>query len=256
MKSVDRELTGGRNSKLNQTEQLITLSVEDVFSRQQAQVIRPQNIAKATLGGELLEEDEWNKELAGLVEPSLFTPVQRGGNEALRRINVDIPEWIEDPRIAQSLKRSSLRFARNVNKTTFRELKLTLIDSLNAGESSGVIASKLRRVFDDKLSRHQAEAIARSEYTRAQSLGQIEAWKQTGVVHKKVWLASGDACPFCLEMNGKVIGIDENFQNEGSSMSVEYNERMISMNFGYTDVIGPPLHPNCRCTIVAEIEKQ
>lgn len=255
MKSVDRELTGGRNSKLNQTEQLITLSVEDVFSRQQAHVIRPQNIAKATLGGELLDEDKWNKELAGLVEPSLFEPVQRGGNAALRAINYDLPEWIEDPRIAQSLKRSSLRFARNVNKTTFRELKLTLIESLNAGESSSVIASKLRQVFEDKLSRHQAEAIARSEYTRAQSLGQIEAWKQTGVVHKMRWLASGDACPFCLEMNGKVIGIDENFQNEGSSMAVEYNERIISMNFGYTDVIGPPLHPNCRCTIVAEIEK-
>jgi hypothetical protein len=94
---------------------------------------------------------------------------------------------------------------------------------------------------------------ARSETARAFSLGGVEAWKQTGVVEVKRWDATGDACPFCLEMNGKEVPVDDAYWKEGDEMSIDWEgarDGQIRLGFGYGDVIGPPLHPNCRCAMV------
>ena len=252
-KAINR--TGGKNSPLNATERVISLTVLDVFGRQADEITRISNVANAIGGKNIMNVDKWNTKLSQLVEPSLFDPVLRGGNAALNMVNINLPEWIEDPRIAESIRNSSLRFARNVNDETFTQLRTELINLVTDGQGASVISRRLRSVFEDKISRGQAETIARSEFIRSQSLGQIEAWKQTGVIHKKVWLASGDACPFCLAMNGKVVGIDENFQNKDDAMTVEFQERIIGMRFGYSEIQSPPLHPNCRCTLTAEIEQ-
>ena len=77
--------------------------------------------------------------------------------------------------------------------------------------------------------------------------GEREAWRETGVVTAIVWDAKSDACPFCLEMNGKVIGMNENFWDKGDSLTVDFEGKDITLSFGYSAIAGPPLHPNCKC---------
>ena len=66
--------------------------------------------------------------------------------------------------------------------------------------------------------------IARTELAFAHTNGNIEGWKESGQVDQKEWYTAPDCCPDCDEINGEIVGIDEDFS---------------------TGDYGPPLHPNC-----------
>jgi SPP1 gp7 family putative phage head morphogenesis protein len=72
--------------------------------------------------------------------------------------------------------------------------------------------------------------IARTETAKADVEGNIEAYKQSGVVSGKQWITGAGCCDLCDELDGTIVEIDEDFPNEGGS--------------------GPPLHPNCRCDVL------
>lgn len=63
-------------------------------------------------------------------------------------------------------------------------------------------------------------------------------------------------CPFCLDMNGTVVGLDETFLDEGEEQDVEWGGKDITLSQDYSDVKGPPLHPNCRCALVGELSDE
>jgi hypothetical protein len=50
----------------------------------------------------------------------------------------------------------------------------------------------------------------------------------------------------CQAMHWKVISLDENFVNKGDTWAW--------VKIDYSDVDWPPLHPNCRCTLLPVIE--
>ena len=58
----------------------------------------------------------------------------------------------------------------------------------------------------------------------------------------------GEVCEFCQEQDGKIIPVDNNFYNQGDTVSAGDN----SMTLDYGDVEAPPLHVNCRCYIRPE----
>ena len=92
----------------------------------------------------------------------------------------------------------------------------------------------------------RAETIARTELAHAYNNGNDEAIRQAmeqGLmpIMEKVWAAataSGKVCPACLELNGKRIGMDDEF-------SVTIGKRVIRT---ITMAI-PPLHPRCMCAV-------
>ena len=52
------------------------------------------------------------------------------------------------------------------------------------------------------------------------------------------------------------MGVSENYWAMGDTMNVDVpDEKPISMVFSYEDVGEPPLHPNCRCTILPVVEE-
>jgi hypothetical protein len=65
----------------------------------------------------------------------------------------------------------------------------------------------------------------------------MEAYEQSGVVEQKQWLTAPDCCDRCAELDGKVVGLEEEFFDDD-----------------YGDGTEPPLHPNCRCAVAAYIE--
>src|SRR2546426_187059 len=77
-----------------------------------------------------------------------------------------------------------------------------------------------------------------------------DIWQQSGVVKTLKWYtASQNPCPFCIEMNGKVISVDDNFFENGQSLTVGEGDDAKTMSLDYGDVGSPPLHPNCFCLI-------
>lgn len=91
------------------------------------------------------------------------------------------------------------------------------------------------RAFTEQLLRQRAMVIARTEIMAAENMGQLEAWRQAsrdGLLPKearKVWVMGPGACPTCAQVNGRAVKLEDPFP--------------------VVDVLVPPAHPNCRCTV-------
>lgn len=107
--------------------------------------------------------------------------------------------------------------------------------------AAGMTAEAVAK-YADRLLKQRALMIARTEIIAAATEGQIAAWKQAqadGFLSRearKQWMVTPDdrLCQRCAAMDGQSVPIAQSF-TEGTST-----------------VSGPPLHPNCRCTIVID----
>lgn len=120
----------------------------------------------------------------------------------------------------------------------FAKLVAQGMSSQVAAQRAEVFAGRYR----DRLVRARAKTIARTEIMTAQNQGRWLSWAQMseqGYIPKnakKEWIAApgfGPApklCEVCAQLDGKKAPWDQAFPG--------------------TDVMMPPLHPNCRCTAV------
>jgi len=67
-----------------------------------------------------------------------------------------------------------------------------------------------------------------------------------GGVTRLMWVALGsDSCEFCESLDGKIVGIEQNFAADGSSIEAGGNRLPIHGNKGHA-----PIHKGCVCQIV------
>ncbi|MBY4210805.1 minor capsid protein [Rhodococcus fascians] len=142
----------------------------------------------------------------------------------------------------------SNKVAKDTNDETEKQLRAELSQGIQAGETSFELRARIEKVFGSALT-YRADRIARTEVTTAQSFADIEAWTQSGVVESKEWYTALDerVCKFCRLMHGKVIGLKANFFSKGDVFEGD-DGKTISLD--YTDINGPSLHANCRCTLL------
>jgi len=104
------------------------------------------------------------------------------------------------------------------------------------GISVGRAATR-SQAYADRLLRHRAVTVARTEVIRATNAGQQAVWNDAQaegllpVDAQRVWITTHDdrLCERCLAMDGQIVGLQESFQSDEGP--VDY----------------PPLHPACRC---------
>lgn len=96
----------------------------------------------------------------------------------------------------------------------------------------------------------RALMIARTESTFATTGGQLEAWEQAredGLFHEsravRVWITTPDdladhAPPSCADLDGAEAPYGEGYSLDGSPL----------FDATGAPLMGPPLHPNCRCS--------
>ncbi len=142
------------------------------------------------------------------------------------------------PEVLTQIQAWTYTFCKETNDTAAYDLQTTLSllkSEFAAGMSQGNVISELHdKVNHLFLDNSRAFRIATTETSRATHGGQLIAAKESGVVEKKRWLASADACERCLELNGKEVGLDEPF--------------FVDIKPGpYQNVMFPPLHPHCMC---------
>lgn len=104
-------------------------------------------------------------------------------------------------------------------------------------------AQNMGAKYASKLLRSRTRTIARTEIMDASMSGRYLGWEAgvtAGYISNesvKEWIAEPDACPICRELDGKLIGWNEQWQfPEG--VTAGSTNRM------------PPAHPNCRCAVV------
>ena len=156
-------------------------------------------------------------------------------------------------RLAKIVEQQTVRLARQVAGYTKVRLTDILQDGIEKGES---IRDLSKRVGDwageagdeTRGTKARSRMIARTETTRAQIEGQIEAFEETGVVACKKWVLSPNACEFCTAVarKAKVAGLRDDFLSKGQTLKGTQGG---TMTINYESINGAPLHPNCRCSV-------
>ena len=165
-------------------------------------------------------------DLADLIEEM----TGEAGEAALAQVLSDIqPEQLEQVNSAavDYAKDRSATLVTDLEDSTREMLRATLTEGIEQGWSADTLADEIADSYG--FSDERAETIARTETAFANVQGNIEGWTASGVVESKEWVTQGEVCDECDELDGKVVGLDEDFPDAGD---------------------GPPLHPNCRCDVL------
>jgi HK97 family phage portal protein len=153
--------------------------------------------------------------------------------------------------IKQTVALAAKRLAKSYNNTTAELLKRALNDGIQEGESLAQLTKRVQDiyVFSDQV---RAKAVAHTESFYIANKGNLEAYRQSGVVKSQRWYTAEDemVCPHCNPMSGRIVGVDEAYFKKGDVL-VGTDGSKLNLNYRTMDV--PPLHTNCRCFIRPEL---
>jgi hypothetical protein len=154
--------------------------------------------------------------------------------------------------VVEATNRAAIRMARSVSDSLAERVsQIIRIGIEETATGTDVIGLLEEAGFDE----NRAQTIARTESARAYTDGQNAAWEASGVVKGKTWLVSPFACEFCeaaaKEFGEKSVGVKDAFYERGATIT---GASGAIMALDFDDTSGPPLHPNCRCSLLPVID--
>lgn len=166
--------------------------------------------------------------------PVLMQVAAQAGTEAMNLISSDKP-YIPLNIQKQIEKRVKL-FAKSMLETDLDKLIGLITNGVTSGQSVPDITNAIRSEFSE-YSKMQANRITRTEVLRASNMSAVDAWEQSGVVVGKQWLIAPGADEECSVYDGTIVSLKGNFYETTKWADGD-----------------PPIHPNCRCTILPVLE--
>lgn len=123
-----------------------------------------------------------------------------------------------------------------ISETTRDGLRSLITEAIDSGDSPHDLADAIEESF--AFSESRAEMISRTEMAFAHVQGNVQGWRESGVVEMKQWILGDnhddeDECDDAAEEGA--IPLEEDF---------EMGE------------FGPPAHPNCVCALVPVVAEQ
>jgi SPP1 gp7 family putative phage head morphogenesis protein len=130
---------------------------------------------------------------------------------------------ISEARVAEIV-----RLIKTIPDHLSEDVERLVFEAISSGKSYRVLAQEIAELAD--VTQQRARAIAVDQLNRAYSAITQERLSALGVT-KAIWLTAEDerTCPRCGPLHGRVFDL-EDLRARGQ----------------------PPLHPSCRCTIIAE----
>jgi HK97 family phage portal protein len=253
--------------KIGKDEDKAAKAVSDVFDAQVKDILAliaaaPSPTRELVVQVEnVLKARSYQREIVEALSPYLREAISVGvdvGIETVSKVATSVDFSVERQDLAKYAESESVRIARTtasgVTEQTSVRVRDLLGDGLEKGETSDQLAKRVQEWADGQKgedgSWSRARTIARTESMRAARVAEVEAWKATGVVTGKTWLLAPDPCEFCeaaaKAFGEKSIGLDDAFFKKGDTLTGADGGAMI---LDYENVNGPPLHPNCRCSM-------
>lgn len=208
-----------------------------------------QKIALGDIEKILISVSEENKIAIDILLPLIKKILEDSGSDTLDfLLENDVPFDAHTNAVNHFFDETAVLGIKNMNKTTKSSLRATLQDAVKEGLGPEDTARHIKNLFADASS-IRAIRIARTETLKALNAGTLEAYKQSGVVVGKEWFTAEDekVCEWCGPMDGRVQSLDDEFFDKGTSF-VGTQGGVIKFDFDSIDT--PPLHPNCRCTLI------
>ena len=178
------------------------------------------------------------------------------GKEAQMLVNSPEPFDIEDPEVVTFYEQRAETVSVLVDEETEKQLRASLVEGLRDKENIAQLSARAEQVFG-AAGDYRANRIARTESIRTANQADIMAWSQAGYIEGKEWYTSQDqrVCYFCADMDGKVLGITENYFEKDNEQTVTFKRPdgtsgTQTQKFKFEDIAAPPNHPNCRCGLL------
>lgn len=195
-----------------------------------------------------LQGREWVDPMAAAMTPLLAPYWQGAYQESRSRLSRGRAraDDVINPHLRRQIERQSFNFCRSTNESTSRRLE----DALDAlkhefiqglveqGETGPELARRVKAIFEGLTERHAA-TIAATEASRAIHAAQESAALESGVVAGKELLISANACELC-----QMVATEAKQVRLGQAFAV------IGNHPEYSTIMHPPLHPNCRCSMI------
>ncbi len=222
-----------------------------VFENQKKKILSrvPQ---KAVNDDYLLDEEEEADIMVRIFTPLEKEIIRQQGNRAAMLAGQGRGAFdMSTAAVRAYLEKRVFRFSFEVNEETNKILSDSLAEGVKQGEGVPQLRKRVEETFDGMV-KYRSERIARSEVIRASNFATTEAYEQSGVVDSVEWLSTeGNACEFCESMDGKTIPLGNTFFQKGDSFEGKDGG---TLDLSYENINFPPLHPNCRCTVVPIIK--
>jgi hypothetical protein len=155
---------------------------------------------------------------------------------------------IWDKEMSKVLLSSIKRLSSSLDDTN-KGVLLEMIDKYqNMWLWVGEIVSRVKNEFGD-INKNRLKTIVRTELLESWNEVISEYYKQNNdIVKYKKWYTSKDerTCKICWPLHWKKVWVSDNFFDKGWITPTWYP-------IDYRDIWEPPIHPNCRCTIIPEL---
>lgn len=252
----------------------------------QGKAITYKELREAIMAGEISADllDEWMQDYNKFVVDNLQPAWEKAMEAAVEDLQKKYPEWYFDPMAEGVRSWTENRAAEFVTSVTQNQIqglravvqRAAVLQDINVDTLARAIRSMVglyaaqsvanmryfetlikngtseKRALDlaarygARQSRYRAMMIARQELAMAYNTGADEAVRQAqaagymGEVVKIFSCAADErTCPTCGALEGKVIGMDEEFRVENKG------------RYKFTNLY-PPVHIQCRCTVLYE----
>lgn len=246
--------------RLDPHEKKFKAMVEDVWRWERATILA--NIKK--MRKEWLRKDAVDQLLfpkvagvakleAGSVSIYLETLTESAETQ-IERYDFGIAFDVESEQVKDWIKTYIPKFSNSLETVSIEKLRTTLEEGIKAGEGIPELSKRVNETYAN-WHKYRSEAIARSEVIRASNKGALEAYRQSGIVKKKIWITFHDlrTCAWCADMDGKTVALEKAFI-EGDSFTITADGKERTLDISYEEMQAPPLHSMCRCDIGAWME--
>lgn len=185
--------------------------------------------------------------LEGAFTPLVIALMKESAKFALDLAGDEDTELEITEAINQDIIKRVNRFADSANDVTIKAIEKTITEGVKNSESIKELRDRIKGVYKE-ASDTRALMIARTETINASNQGALEAYRQSPIVTGKEWSVEANACGFCASMKGKILGLEEHFLAEGDV--IDLGEKVGKLTAGFGNIDTPPLHPNCRCSLL------
>jgi hypothetical protein len=234
---------------LNSSEELRALAGAKLLRKDAAPADEPDSAVDeaeiAAIVAGLAKWEDFNTRFQEKMQTPYKGAIKRGGDLAMRGLEVDT-EFDPDSDDVQAWLTDYLpRLGNQVTGTTQSQITAALVAGIAGGLGVAALADKLRGIFSTAKN-DRAESIGINESTRGLHEGEVEAWKQSGIVIAKQWILGPNPCDWCLEMADRTMELTQDFYSIGELMTSITGE---PIEVDYADVEFPPLHDHCQCDV-------
>ena len=269
---MHRKSAESEGREINEAERKMSASVSAVFDDQVKAVLN--ELAKAGAPSRelivraeaLLRSRQYQRALVDALAPYLRDAISVGvdlGIDTVAKVATTVDFDVERADLRAYAETESVRLARRtasgVTEQTSVRVREVLGEGLEKGETVDELATRVQTWADSQKDQDgswsRARTVARTEAQRAARTAEVDAWTATGLVQGKTWLLAPDPCEFCeaasKRYGEKSIGLNDSFYQKGDLLFgvPDANGKTREMVLDYEDIKGPPLHPNCRCSM-------